>query len=184
VCTTDGVRDVVQAPDRDVEFLDGSGRIDDLITAVGRRPGAAPTLYAMSGKRWMKPLPLDGVAHVSSLIRVSDVCWIVVGRLQRGTGFAALYQPMQWELTALDVPSVRAFVGGAGSLERELALVAGSEGVALRIEGGVPKHSIVHGHHDLTAAALDVLDREWVASLGVARRFARRGRTSRGARRS
>jgi serine/threonine protein kinase len=167
VCTTDGVRDIVQAPDRDVEFLDGSGRIDDLITAVGRRPGAAPTLYALSGKRWMKPLPLDGVAHVSSLIRISDLSWIVVGRLQRGTGFAALYQPMMWELTAIDVPDVRAFVGGIGSLERELALVAGSDGVALRIEGGVSKHSIVHGNPDLTAAALDVLDREWVASLGT-----------------
>jgi serine/threonine protein kinase len=167
VCTTDGVRDIVQAPDRDVEFLDGSGRIDDLITAVGRRPGAAPTLYAMSGKRWMKPLPLDGVAHVSSLIRISDTSWVVVGRLQRGTGFAAIYHPMLWELTAVDVPDVRAFVGGVGSLERELALVAGSEGVALRIEGGAPKHSIVHGNPDLTAAALDVLDREWVASLGT-----------------
>jgi hypothetical protein len=121
----------------------------------------------MSGKRWMKPLPLDGVAHVSSLIRISDTSWVVVGRLQRGTGFAAIYHPMLWELTAVDVPDVRAFVGGVGSLERELALVAGSEGVALRIEGGAPKHSIVHGNPDLTAAALDVLDREWVASLGT-----------------
>jgi hypothetical protein len=167
VCTTDGVRDLVQAPDREVEFLDGSGRIDDLITAVGRRPGAPPTLYAMSGRRWMKPLPLDGVGHVSALLRVDDLRWIVAGRLLQGTGFAALYQPMLWELTALDVPSVRSFVGGAGSLERELALIAGSDGVALRIDAGVTKHSIVHGCPDLTAAALDVLDREWVASLGT-----------------
>jgi serine/threonine protein kinase len=167
VCTTDGVRDIVQAPDRDVEFLDGSGRIDDLITAVGRRPGAMPTLYAMSGRRWLRPLPLDGVAHVSSLIRVSDLCWVVVGRLQRGQGFAALYQPMLCELTALDVPSVRAFIGGSGSLERELALVAGSDGIALRIEGAMTQYSIVHGNPDLTAAAIDVLDREWVASVGT-----------------
>ncbi len=167
VCTTDGVRDLVQAPDRDVEFLDGSGRIDDLIAVVGRRPGSTPTLYAMSGRRWLRPLPLDGVAHVSSLIRVSDLAWVVVGRLQRGTGFAAIYQPMLWELTALDVPEVRAFVGGAGSLERELALVAGSDGVALRVDGASTKYSIVHGNPDLTAAALDVLDREWVASLGT-----------------
>jgi serine/threonine protein kinase len=167
VCTTGGVRDIVHAPDRDVEFLDGSGRIDDLITAVGRRPGAMPTLYAMSGRRWLRPLPLEGVAHVSSLIRVSDLCWVVVGRLHRGQGFAALYQPMLCELTALEVPQVRAFIGGYGSLERELALVAGSDGVALRIEGAATQTSIVHGNPDLTAAALDVLDREWVASLGT-----------------
>jgi serine/threonine protein kinase len=167
VCTTDGVRDVVQAPDRDVEFLDGSGRIDDLITAVGRRPGGVPSLYTMSGRRWMKPLPLEGVAHVSTLIRMDDVTWLVAGRLQRGAGFAALYRPMLWELEALDVPSVRAFVGGASSVDRELALLAGSEGVALRLEGGVTKYSVVHGNPDLTGAAIDVLDREWVASLGT-----------------
>jgi serine/threonine protein kinase len=167
VCTTDGVRDLVQAPDRDVEFLDGSGRIDDLITAIGRRPGEVPSLYSLSGGRWMKPLRLDGVAHVSTLVRVDDLAWLVAGRLQRGAGFAAIYRPMQWELTALDVPSTRAFVGGAGSVERELALIAGSEGIALRVEAGVSKHSIVHGNPDLTAAAIDVLDREWVASLGT-----------------
>ena len=167
VCTADGVRDLVQAPDRDVEFLDGSGRIDDLITAVGRRPGSPPTLYAMSGKRWMKPLPLDGVAHVTTLVRVDDMRWVVAGRLLSGIGFAALYHPMQWELTALDVPSVRAFVGGAGSVERQLALITGSDGVALRIDAGVTKQTLVHGHPDLTAAAIDVLDREWVSSLGT-----------------
>jgi hypothetical protein len=140
VCTTDGVRDLVQAPDREVEFIDGSGRIDDLITAVGRRPGAPPTLFALSGGRWMKPFPLDGVAHVSALLRVDDLRWIVAGRLLQGTGFAALYQPLLWELAALD---------------------------ALRIDAGVPQHSIVHGNPDLTAAAIDVLDREWVASLGT-----------------
>jgi hypothetical protein len=74
---------------------------------------------------------------------------------------------MLWELRALDVPPVRAFVGGASSVERELALLAGSEGVALRIEAGVSQYAPVHGNPDLTAAAIDVLDREWVASLGT-----------------
>jgi hypothetical protein len=74
---------------------------------------------------------------------------------------------MLWELSAFDVPSVRSFVGGAGSLERELALIAGSDGVALRIDAGVQQHSVAHGNPDLTAAAIDVLDREWVASLGT-----------------
>lgn len=115
----------------------------------------------------MKPLPLEGVAHVSTLIRMDDVTWLVAGRLLRGAGFAALYRPMLWELRALEVPSVRAFVGGASSIDRDLALLAGSEGVALRIEAGVTKYSIVHGNPDLTGAAIDVLDREWVASLGT-----------------
>ena len=98
----------------------------------------------------MKPLPLEGVAHVSTLIRMDDTTWLVAGRLLRGAGFAALYRPMLWELAALEVPPVRAFVGGASSLDRELALLAGSEGLALRIDAGVTTYSVVHGNADLT----------------------------------
>ena len=44
--------------------------------------------------------------------------------------------------------------------------MVGSEGVALRVEGTVAVVSVADGRTDLTAAAMDVSDREWVASLG------------------
>jgi hypothetical protein len=114
----------------------------------------------------MKPMPLEGVAYVAALLRLDDSRWVICGRLTQGTGFAAIYSPMQWEIAYLLTPRTRAFVSGASNADRGLALVVGSEGVALRIEGTSAVVSVAEGAPDLTAAAMDVLDREWVASLG------------------
>jgi hypothetical protein len=167
VCTTAGVRDLVLYPDNSLEFLDANGRFDDLITAVGRRPGQPPMLLAMSSRRWLKPLVLEGVQNVSALLRLDDARWVVCGRLLDGHGFAAIYSPMQWELLPLNVPQTRAFVSGSSNVERELSLVVGSNGVALRIERDQCTVAVVHGTPDLSACAVDVLDREWAASLST-----------------
>jgi serine/threonine protein kinase len=167
VCTTAGVRDLVLYPDNSLELLDANGRFDDLITAVGRRPGQPPMLLAMSSRRWLKPLVLDGVQNVSALLRLDDSRWVVCGRLLDGHGFAAIYSPLQWELLPLNVPQTRAFVSGSSNVEREISLVVGSNGVALRIERDQCAVSVIHGTPDLSACAVDVLDREWVASLST-----------------
>jgi eukaryotic-like serine/threonine-protein kinase len=164
---TDGVRDLAQAPDQRIEFIDGSGQLDDLVVAVGRRAGEPASLWAMSGGRWLKPLPLPEVASVAALARFDDLHWLVSGRLTQGGGFAALYAPMQWELSELAVPATRAFVGTSSSLEREIGLVVGSDGFVLRVDADGLTTSRVHGQPDLSAGALDVLDREWVTSLGT-----------------
>ncbi|MEO8906176.1 MAG: hypothetical protein ABI488_26575, partial [Polyangiaceae bacterium] len=166
VFATDGVREVVRAPSADITFTQASGRFDDLLAAVGQTPGEAPTLWAMAARRWMKPMRLDGVAYVSALLRLDDSRWVICGRLTQGNGFAAIYSPMQWETTYLLTPTTRAFVAGASESDRGLGLVVGSQGVALRIEGHSAVVSVAEGTPDLTAAAMDVLDREWVASLG------------------
>jgi serine/threonine protein kinase len=164
---TEGVRELTSAPDPNVEFLDASGLFDDLVVAVGRRPGLPPALWAMSGRRWMKPLPLEGIQNVASVLRLDDTRWILCGRRVQGGAFAAVYSPMDWELKFLPTPATRAYVNGASSVERGLALVVGSDGTALRTEGDQTTVSVVPGAPDLSACALDVLDREWVASLGT-----------------
>src|SRR5450432_837220 len=166
VYASDGVREIVRAPSPDVTFSHASGRFDDLLAAVGQRPNEPPSLWAMAARRWMKPMPLEGVAYVAALLRLDDSRWVVCGRLTRGTGFAAIYAPMQWETTYLLTPPTRAFVAGASEPDRGLGLVVGSQGVALRVEELGAVASVAEGAPDLTAAAMDVLDREWVASLG------------------
>jgi hypothetical protein len=109
---------------------------------------------------------LDGVAYVATLLRLDDDRWIIAGRLTQGQGFAAIYTPMQWEVTYLLAPPTRAFVGGASTPERGFGLVVGSNGVALRIEGDSAQSSVAQGAPDLSAAAMDVLDREWAAAAG------------------
>jgi serine/threonine protein kinase len=163
---TDGMREVHRTPSSDVTFSHASGRFDDLLAAVGQRPGEPPHLWAMAARRWMKPLPLEGISYIANLLRLDDSHWLLCGRLQQGTGFAAIYAPMQWEVTYLLTPRTRAFVSGASEPERGLGLVVGSQGVALRVEGMKAVSSVAEGAPDLTAGAMDVLDREWVASVG------------------
>jgi serine/threonine protein kinase len=166
VYATDGVREVHRAPQSDLVFLHASGRTDDLLAAVAERRGAPPLLFAMAARRWVRPMQLDGVSYVASLLRLEDARWLVCGRLTQGGGFVAVYSPLSWEFDYLQTPRTRSFVGGASEPERGLGLLVGSNGVAVRIEGLKPTSSIADGEPDLTAGAMDVLDREWVASLG------------------
>jgi len=164
---SDGLRELVNAPDQTMDLVDASGILEDLLVAVARRPGLPPALLAMSGRRWLKPFPLDRVHNVASVLRFDDARWLVCGRLVQGGGFAALYSPLDCELKFLQTPATRAFVSGSSSVERRLGLIVGSDGTALRTEGDQTTVSIVPGSPDLSASALDVLDREWVASLGT-----------------
>lgn len=163
----DGVREIVRAPDPRAEFIHASGRLDDLLVAVSHSPGETPLLWAMAARRWMKPVPLEGVQYVASVLRLDDSRWLIAGRLREGVGFAATYQPMLWEVHNLPTPRTRAFVGGASEPERGLALIVGGNGIAVRIEEGSVSATVAQDAPDLTAAAMDVLDREWVASLGT-----------------
>src|SRR5204862_512511 len=81
------------------------------------------------------PRALEGGGCVAAGVRLDDERWVICGRLQQGQGFCSIYTPTQWETMPLSTPRTRAFVSGASEPERGLALVVGSDGVALRIEG-------------------------------------------------
>ncbi|HET9953970.1 MAG TPA: serine/threonine-protein kinase [Polyangiaceae bacterium] len=164
---TEGVREVIHAPDTKTRFLHASGRFDDLLVAVAQRPSETPALWAMTARRWMKPLHLDGVAYVSGLHRLDDTRWVVCGRMTEGVGFVAIYAPLDWEVTFLTTPHTRAFVAGASEPERNLALLVGASGVTVRLDGETAMSAVAEGEPDLTASAMDVLAREWVASVST-----------------
>lgn len=164
---THGVRELQTLPDPRLELTDASGRFDDMLVTVSRSPGAPPTLWAMFERRWLNPLRLDGVRNVAGIVRVDEWRWVVFGRLVAGGSFAAVYTPQSGTCVPLQVPAIRAFVAGASNPERGIALLVGSDGTALRAEATRTDVSIVHGNPDLSASAMDVLDREWVASLGA-----------------
>jgi serine/threonine protein kinase len=167
VLDSGGISDVVEAPANDITFSHGHGRFDDLMVAVGGRAGGPPSLFAMSARRWMKPLPLDGVSCVTSLQRYDDSRFLVGGRRSDGQGFVAMYTPMHWELSYLTTPALRSFISGASAPERSLSIMTGSDGVVLRVDGDHQSVRTLPERPDLSAAALDILDREWVASLGA-----------------
>lgn len=167
VYSADGIREVVRAPDNRIQFLQANGRIDDLLAAISHRPGEIPVLWAMAARRWIKPLPLEGVRYVAGLLRLSDSEWLLCGRRVEGGGFAAIYSPLEWAVRFLPTPPTHAFVGGVSKADRKVALIVGRTGVAARIEGEQVTSSVAGGAPDLTAAAMDLLDREWIASQGT-----------------
>ncbi|MDX2052695.1 MAG: serine/threonine-protein kinase [Polyangiaceae bacterium] len=166
VCDTKGVHDKVTCPDKSAVFSHGTGLFADLLTAVCQKPGSPPTLWAMAARRWLKPLPLPGVAYVSTLLPLDDDRWVICGRLAEGGGFAAIYNPLHWGTTFLLTPKTRAFVAGCSEPARAEALVVGSDGVALRVQGEEAHSAVADGSPDLTASAMDVLNRQWVTSIG------------------
>ena len=169
-----GVRRLAHSPLARFDKI--SGDLDDLAVLVGQSPGGPPTLCALAGKRWLKPLPLPQVAALSSLARVEDAKWLVAGRGTDGRGFAALYAPLDWEVERLDGPTVRAYLACAGQVEREVGLATGAGGAVVFRQGQTVSHETIEGGHDLSAASVDAVGRAWAASAG--RIWMRRARVS------
>ena len=166
LCSASGVHVAVQAPDADTDILCASGRIDGVFAAIGMRSDGPPLLLCLAGGHWLTPLPLDGVAHLSAFVRYSEEHWLIGGRLEAGGGFVADYVPRERMARVLPTPHNRSFVAGAGSPERQVGLVVGSHGIVWRVERESSSAMTIDGAPDLTAAALDILDREWAASVG------------------
>lgn len=162
----DGIRDVVSSPDPELVFQDASGHFPDLLVSVCRRPGGPFLLQAMAARRWMKPLPLPGVASISDLARLDADRWLVCGRATEGGAFAAVYTPMMWQVDRVPTPPSRAMLACASQPHREIALIAGADGATVRVERGRVTQSVVDGGPDLSCAAIDIFDGEWVSGTG------------------
>ncbi len=165
--TADGLKDVRTIHGAFSRFERLSGDLDDLAVLVGSTANEPPTLCALSGKRWLKPLPLPEVAVVAALARVEDAKWLLAGRRTDGRAFAALYSPLDWHVQDLGVAKgVRAFLTAAGQHDREIGLVTGADGAVIWRQGDVLSNEIVAGGFDLSAATVDAVGRGWTASAG------------------
>jgi eukaryotic-like serine/threonine-protein kinase len=163
----DGVTDVRRLSSSPLARFDKiSGQLDDLAVLVGQNPGGPPTLCALSGGRWLKPLPLPEVTALSSLARVDDARWLLAGRGADGRGFAALYSPLDWEVERLRAPGVRAYLACAGQVDREVGLATGADGAVVYRQGQAVVSELIAGGYDLSAAAVDAAGRAWAASAG------------------
>jgi serine/threonine protein kinase len=143
-----------------------SGQPDDLAIAVGDDPLGGPILFAMSGKRWLRELPLPEVASILGSARFDEERWIVVGRRRGGGAFAGLYSPLRWEVQQLAAPSVRTFTACAAVAEVGVGVVVGASGTTLRVNAGTLEESSVPGAPDLSAVVVEPNQRAWTTSLG------------------
>lgn len=159
-----GVQDVVRGPSERETFVAADGDVDDLAVFVGERGDGPPVLYTLTSRRWLKPLALDGVKTVAGLARLADDRWLLAGRRAGGGAYFAEVAPLAWSVTEHEVPPARALVAVTARQDRGLGLAVGSDGLVVRLEDGVVTCEQLSGSFDLSAAALDFLGREWVAS--------------------
>jgi len=169
----DGLRALLRGPDDSVSFTHATTDLDDVAVMVGERPGAPPHLYALVGKRWLRPLPVEHASNVSSICRLDDENWLVAGRGTDQRPFAAVFRPLMWDLERLATPHGRAMLASAGRPERSLAVAVGGDGLVVTLDRGEARVEYLQGAPDLAAVAIDTLGRQWAAGRGSvwARRF-------------
>jgi serine/threonine protein kinase len=164
--TRDGVSAIMTGSDNSISFRHFSGALDDVAVGVGVRLGAPPMLYALVGRRWLKPLPLHQVAVVSSLARVGDARWLVTGRGTDGRGLAAIYSPLDWQIDRFDPGIVTEFSSCEGLLDRGVGLCSGTGGSVLWVGPSGGRLEQLGTKRDLSAAAIDVTGRRWAGGAG------------------
>ena len=165
--TSEGLSEVRHPGGMPLRFELVSGDLDDLAVVVGQAPvrGSPPTLCALSGRRWLRPLPLKDAAVVMSLARIEDARWLIAGRGADGRGFVAVYAPLDWDVRRLEVPGVRAYLACAGRPDLGAGLATGADGAAVWYRDGAAIVEHVEGR-DVSAVGLDAVGRGWAAGAG------------------
>jgi len=142
------------------------GDLDELAVVVTSGASGAPALHALVGRRWLKPLPLATVAHVTGIAASGDAEFLVCGRLADASGFVARYLPLSWEVHTLDTPRTRSFLTCAASIEHRIGIAAGTDGSVVRYAEGVVTSDRVAPAVDFTASAIDPAAGAWLGSAG------------------
>ncbi len=163
----DGVRELFRGPDPTVTFTAITPDFDDVAVVLGTKPNAPPLLYAIVGKRWLRPLPVSDASMLTSVARIDDARWLVVGRGTDGRPYAAYYRPLDWQLERLPVQEGRALLGTASRPERNTAIAVGVGGACLEIEDGALSQRLPKERPDLSCVAIDPLGRHWAAGPGA-----------------
>lgn len=176
----EGVRILHRGTDESVRYVAAHGDLGDIAVVVGEKPNSPPLLYGVVARRWLKPLGVPDAATISSVARIDDERWLVVGRTARGSmppsdgrgswpgaqSFAAIYRPLEWDFEVIDVPPGRALLACASRPERRIAMGVGADGSVVHVERDkVTTHKIA-GAPDLACVAIDVLGNEWAAGSG------------------
>jgi len=166
IYTEEGVREVIQLADDSLRVRHFSGDLDDLAVIVANDDAGVRSLHTLVGRRWVKPCEVPGAAAITSIARVGDARWLIAGRSIRGTAIAALYSPLDFELTPLATPDVRAYLACSGHPDTELGIAVGVEGTVLMTQGQHQWIEQVSGRPDLAAVVVDAAGACWAGAAG------------------
>lgn len=163
---SEGAHDTMRCPDA-VSVSHASGDPDDLAVIVGERAGARPLLYTVAARHFFRPVTLEAAAIITGLARIDEGRWILAGRTVHGTAFAALYNPLSFEVSLLYTPSTGALITCAGQVDRGIGIAAGRSGVTVTFDGSRTMTTVVPGEPDIASCAVDVRGRSWIGTAGA-----------------
>jgi eukaryotic-like serine/threonine-protein kinase len=161
-----GVTRMLRAEDTSMTLLDASGELADLAVCIATKAGSPPLLAAISGGRWLKPMPVPQASSLTDLCRLSDTRWLVVGRGVDGQALACIYAPLRFELEPVAAPSSRALLSCSSRSDRGLAVAVGSQGAILRVERDEQRTTYLTDGADLASVTIDVLGSAWAGGAG------------------
>jgi serine/threonine protein kinase len=161
-----GVTRMLRAEDASMTLFDASGELGDLAVCIASKAGSPPLLAAISGGRWLKPMPVPEAATLTDLCRLSDTRWLVVGRGVDGKALAGIYSPLRFELEPLTPVGSRALLSCSSRPDRGLAVAVGSQGAVLRIERDEQRATYLTEGTDLASVTIDVLGSAWAGGSG------------------
>jgi eukaryotic-like serine/threonine-protein kinase len=124
-------------------------------------------LHARIAGRFLKPAKISRAASVTSLSRLDDTRWLVTGRTIGGEGFVVIYEPLQWEVRKLDVPSCRAYLSSSAQTSSSMGVIVGTNGRTARFERETIVETIIDAEPDISAVTIDVASRVWMGSSGT-----------------
>ncbi len=150
-----------------IRYLDAfDGNLGDLAMFIDRTSDDKPLLRAMSAWRWVRAIALERVAQIASVARVGDAQWLVAGRDAHDAGLVAVYSPLEFKVTLLPTPPVRAFVACAGREALETGVACGADGAILWWKSGEIQLETVEGGQDVSTVAVDPFGIGWAAGAG------------------
>lgn len=162
-----GVRNIVALTNRPQIVQHASGDPADLLVMVAQASAGRPWLYAMAARRAVLPIPLDGVATIGSLVRLADSRWLIAGRSVHGLAYAAIYDPLMFQVHPLDAPRTAAFLTAAANHGQLPALMAGTDGIVAWFQDNAMSYEKIPVDGAVSAVALDRRLVAWGATPGA-----------------
>ena len=138
------------------------GDLEDLSVCLLQCNGRF-SIATIAATRWFKALPLENIDYVSSIARLSEDEWLIVGR-HRERGALQIFRPLRWELEPLPDIAVSALVATASQSARNQALAVGVHGAAVVLTHTDVSSVEVSGAGHLSAAGLDAWGGCWAGS--------------------
>jgi serine/threonine protein kinase len=166
VCGERGIEEVVKGADESVTFELFNGELGDLGILVGAREGGAPALYALVGRHWLKPLPLQDSPTLSGIARVDATRWMLAGKVRGDRPFCALYAPLGWDVARIKAEGRSPITAVAGDVARRIGLAVALDGTAIVVGQGEPAVVRVQDGAKLNVAHVDAVGRLWAGGAG------------------